>query len=196
MRLVSNRRLDLLRHLHNLLDSERRGKKLLPLQSDIAASVLIVLFHALGLGSRERGGRTRPQKGESQHNTPTTLVLHVCASQSRFQPITRDLGSHRKMPSFALSRRQRGFESRWGHQIKLPLTRPDTTARQPASPRIDRQGTRDAGTSPVLASADLYISRSCLPKDPSGWLSMRRARPGQGWSCDIGSGIARNAAGQ
>jgi hypothetical protein len=80
MRLVSNRRLDLLRHLHNLLDSERRGKKLLPLQSDIAASVLIVLFHALGLGSRERRGRTRPQKGESQHNTSTTLVLHVCAS--------------------------------------------------------------------------------------------------------------------
>jgi hypothetical protein len=146
MRLVSNRRLDLLRHLHNLLDSERRGKKLLPLQSDIAASVLIVLFHALGLGSRERGGRTRPQKGESQHNTPTTLVLHVCASQSRFQPITRDLGSHRKMPSFALSRRQRGFESRWGHNIKPPLTRPDTTTSQPTSPRIDRQGrARDAG---------------------------------------------------
>jgi hypothetical protein len=80
-----------------------------------------VWFHALDLGSRERGGRTRPQKGESQHNTTTTLVLHVCASQSRFQPITRDLGSCRKMPGFALSRRQRGFESRWGHKINVPL---------------------------------------------------------------------------
>ena len=104
----NNRGLDLLRHLYSLLDSERRGTKLLTRQSDIAASVLIVLFHALGLGSGERGGRTRPQKGESQHNTPTTLVLHVCASQNRFQPITRDLGSSRKMPGFALSRRQRG----------------------------------------------------------------------------------------
>jgi hypothetical protein len=94
---------------------------------DTAASVLIVLFDALGLGSGERGGRTRPQKGESQHNTPTTLVLHVCASQSRFQPITRDLGSCRKRPGFALSRRQHGFEPRWGHKIKVALTRSNTS---------------------------------------------------------------------
>ena len=117
MRLVSNRRLDLLRHLHSLLGLRTTQHGTLTLQSDIAASVLIMLFHALGLGSGERGGRTRPQNGESQHNTPTTLVLHVCASQNRFQPIMRDLGSCRKMPGFALSRRQRGFESRWGHKI-------------------------------------------------------------------------------
>ena len=30
------------------------------------------------------------------------------------------------MPDFALSRRQRGFESRWGHKIKAPLTRSNT----------------------------------------------------------------------
>jgi hypothetical protein len=42
--------------------------------------------------------------------------------------------SCRKMPGFALSRRQRGFESLWGHKIKPPLTRidfeslPDTEA--------------------------------------------------------------------
>jgi hypothetical protein len=62
------------------------------------------------------------QKGDRQHKLLTTPSQHICASQSRFQPITRDLGRRRKMPNFALSRRQRGFESRWGYMIKVPLT--------------------------------------------------------------------------
>ena len=66
---VSNRRLDLLRHLHSLLDSERSGTKLLKLQSDIAARVLIVLFHALGLGSGERGGARAHKGRESIQHT-------------------------------------------------------------------------------------------------------------------------------
>jgi hypothetical protein len=102
----------------------------------------------------------RPQKGESQHSTPTTLVWDVCASQSGFQPITRDLGSCPKKPSFALSRRQRGFESRWEHKVKTCLTRPDTTASRSAS-RIYRQGrARDAG-----APASATFSRA--PQQPT-----------------------------
>jgi hypothetical protein len=31
------------------------------------------------------------------------------------------------MPGFALSRRQRGFESRWGHNVKMALTRPNAS---------------------------------------------------------------------
>jgi hypothetical protein len=78
MRLVSNRRLDLLRHLHNLLDSERRGKKLLPLQSDIAASALIVLFHALGLGSRGAWRTHAPAKErEPTQHTDDFGVAHM-----------------------------------------------------------------------------------------------------------------------
>jgi hypothetical protein len=72
------------------------------------------------LGSREYGGRTPEQKGEGQHNLPNDLLLHESASHSRFQLTTRDLGRHRQMANLALSRRQRGFESRWGHKIKPP----------------------------------------------------------------------------
>ena len=64
----------------------------------------------------------RLQKSENQHELPTTLSLYVCASHSKFQMTMRDLGRHRQMPNFALSRRQRGFESRWGHKIKSSLT--------------------------------------------------------------------------
>jgi hypothetical protein len=68
-----------------------------------------------GSGWRERGGRARLQNGDRQDKLPTTFVLYVCASHSRFQPMTRDPGRCRQMPDFALSRRQRGFESRWGY---------------------------------------------------------------------------------
>ena len=117
------------------------------------------------LRSRERGGRTRLQNGDSQDNLPTTFLSHVHASHSRFQPITRDLGKCRAMPNFALSRRQHGFESRWGYKIKPPLTRPDTTTSQPASPRVDRQGrARDARAPAGAAFGTLQISRLRLPK--------------------------------
>jgi hypothetical protein len=72
-------------HVPRCSASSRRAETEMPVR-DIAARVLIVWFHALGLGLRERGGRTRLQKRESQHNTSTSFVLHVCASQSRFQP--------------------------------------------------------------------------------------------------------------
>jgi hypothetical protein len=79
----------------------------------------IVWCCASGLGSRERGGRTRPQNGDSQHNLPTTFMLHVYASHSRFQPIKRDNGKCREMPNFALSRRQR---------VRIPLRTQGQTA--------------------------------------------------------------------
>jgi hypothetical protein len=97
--------------------------------------------------SRERGGRTPPQKGGDPYKLSAIPDRIVCASDSGLQPITKDLRRLREMPNFALSRRQRGFESRWGHQVKPALTRPDTTISQPASPWIDRQGrARDAPT--------------------------------------------------
>jgi hypothetical protein len=48
-------------------------------------------------------------------------------------------------PYRALSRRQRGFESRWEHSIELALTRSDAATTQLASPWLHRQGrARDA----------------------------------------------------
>jgi hypothetical protein len=105
------------------------------------------------LGSRERGGRTHLQNGDSQHNLPTTFLLHVYASHSMFQPITRDLGKCREIPNFALSRRQHGFEPRWGHKIKMPLTSPDNITSQHllGSTARDARGTQELP--PVLPSA-------------------------------------------
>jgi hypothetical protein len=62
------------------------------------------------------------QKSDGRHSPSTTFLLPVCASQSKFRLIIRDLEKRGKMRNFALSRRQRGFESRWGHKIKPSLT--------------------------------------------------------------------------
>jgi hypothetical protein len=99
--------------------------------SNVAAILLIAQCYASG-GIEEREGRKRLQNGDSQHNLPTTSPLNVYASHSGFQSIARDLGSCREMPDFALSRRQRGFEPRWGHKIEPRLTRPDTATTQSA----------------------------------------------------------------
>jgi hypothetical protein len=113
----------------------------------VAASLLTVWSNALNPRSRERGGRTTIQRGGDRCKLSKIPNCTVCPSDSRFHSITKDLRRFREMPSFALSRRQRGFESRWGHQVKPALTRPDTTTSQPASPWIDRQGrARDAPT--------------------------------------------------
>jgi hypothetical protein len=85
--------------------------------------------YATVLRSREYRGRTPQQKGEGQHNLPNDLLSQESASHSRFQLKMRDLGRHRQMPRFALSRRQCGFESCWGHTVgdtrSNPLTRPN-----------------------------------------------------------------------
>jgi len=81
------------------------------------ASLLTVWSHALNPRSRERGGRTPLQRGGDRCKLSTIPNCTVCPSDSRFHSITKDLRRFREMPSFALSRRQRGFESRWGHKI-------------------------------------------------------------------------------
>ena len=64
--------------------------------SDVAASLLNVWSCASSLGSRARGGRTLLQKGEMKHNLPTTFVMDVCPSHSRFRPISADIERSRK----------------------------------------------------------------------------------------------------
>jgi hypothetical protein len=59
--------------------------------SDVAASLLNVWSCASSLGLRTRRGRTLLQQGESKDNLPTTVVVNVCPSHCRFQPISRDL---------------------------------------------------------------------------------------------------------
>jgi hypothetical protein len=60
------------------------------------------------------------------------------------------------MPGFALSRRQRGFESRWGHKIKSLLTRPNApqpyTRRQVQNELRERQGSGTARHSATTSS--------------------------------------------
>ena len=45
--------------------------------SDAVVTLLNMWSYASVLGSRERGGRTRLQKGDNQPNPPTTYLLHV-----------------------------------------------------------------------------------------------------------------------
>jgi hypothetical protein len=83
----------------------------------VAASLLTVWSRALSPGSREHGGRKIPQKGGNRCKLSMISCGTVCPSDSWFRSITKDLGRRREMPSFALSRRQRGFESRWGYHF-------------------------------------------------------------------------------
>src|SRR5215204_2571625 len=89
--------LDLLGHLHTSWTYNDAARNPLALQSDIAIRVLIVWFHALGLGSRERGGRTLLQKGECKDKLPTTFGVNLCPSHSRFRPIRADIERSRKL---------------------------------------------------------------------------------------------------
>ena len=100
----------------------------------IPASLLTRVVRCIDSRSRERGGRAPLQKGENRYKLLMTPNRIVCPGDSRFQPITKDLRRLREMPSFALSRRQRGFESRWG-QDQITLTRSDTATSQPGLPQ-------------------------------------------------------------
>jgi hypothetical protein len=134
----------------------------------VAASLLTVWSNALNPRSRERGGRTTIQRGGDRCKLSKIPNCTVCPSDSRFHSITKDLRRFREMPSFALSRRQHGFESRWGYKIKRPLTRPDTAPSQPVRLWLHRQGrARTQKLPPVLPSAELQIIRLCSPKH--GW---------------------------
>jgi hypothetical protein len=84
-----------------------------PVSSRGVGVSLLTVWSRIKPGSRERGGRTTPQKGGNRCQLSMISDCTVCPSDSRFRPITKDLGRLREMPSFALSRRQRGFESRW-----------------------------------------------------------------------------------
>ena len=68
------------------------------------------------------------------------------------------------MPYFALSRRQRGFESRWGHKIKPPLTRSYTShplGRQPQHELRERAGNETAAAALDVAALSAALGRSC-----------------------------------
>jgi hypothetical protein len=124
-----------------------------------AASLLTVRSHTLNPRSRERGGRTPLQKGGDRYKLSTIPNWTVCPSDSRFHPITKDLRRFREMPSFALSRRQRGFESRWGHKLKSLLTRSNTSPpcvrSHPQHELRERAGSETAAAAPDVAAPQL-----------------------------------------
>jgi hypothetical protein len=108
------------------------------------------------------------------------LVAAGSAANKRSWKVSTDAG-------LRASRRQRGFESRWGYKIKPTLTRPDTTISQRASPWLYRHGrAREQELPPVLAFT-LQISRLRLPKTRGssaggvvlsrGWTSSGTQRP-------------------
>jgi hypothetical protein len=109
------------------------------------ASLSNVWSCASSLGLRARGGRTVLQKVESKDKPPTTFVMHVCPSHSRFQPISADIERSRKPSKEARFRALKAVARVRipGYQGKPPLTRPGTTT-QPASISSNRpSGTRE-----------------------------------------------------
>ena len=79
--------------------------------------------------------------------------------------MTVDLGLR---PLRALSRRQRGFESRWGHKIKPPLTRSNTS--HPSARRQPQHELRErAGSETSTAALDVSTTSAALV--PSGGLA-------------------------
>jgi hypothetical protein len=132
---------------------------------------------------RERGGRTPPQNGGNPCKLSTIPNRTVCPSDARFHPITNDLRRFREMPSLALSRRQRGFESRWGHKIKPPLTRSDTShpsgRRQPLPELRERAGseTSSAALDVATTSAALVPSSGLAPGLSHGHWASRAPSP-------------------
>ena len=126
----------------------------------VVASLLTVWSH-IKPRSRERGGRTPPQKGGNRCKLPTTPDRAVCPSGSRFRSIAKDLESLREMPSFALSRRQHGFESRWGYKIKVNLTRSNAPHAN-RQPQIQPELWERAGSGTAAAAAHNIVRHQPL----------------------------------
>jgi hypothetical protein len=106
-------------HLDRWLHRERNQV------SDVAASLLNVWSCASSLGLRERGGRTLLQKGESKDKLPTTFVMNVCPSHSRFQPISADIERSRKLSKEARFRALKAVA-----RVRIPSGLPGEVASQ------------------------------------------------------------------
>jgi hypothetical protein len=138
----------------------------------------------LNPGSREHGGRTIPQKGGNWCRFSIVFDCTARPSDSRFRSITKDLRRLREMRSFALSRRQHGFESRWGHKIKSLLTRSNTSS--PVGRRKPDMS-RESGARSETATAALDVTAlsaawgvSCGPRQACfterHWAGPRRSQ--------------------
>jgi len=103
----------------------------------------------------------------------------MCPSESKFRLITKDLGRFREVLSFALSRRQHGFEPRWGHKIKPFLTRANTSHLWVRT-RSHPESRERAGSDCAAAGLDV-VARSAAVATLLRWRSVSRtateARP-------------------
>src|SRR5215207_4167970 len=72
-------------------------------------------------GSREQAGPTTVQMDANRRDPPTKIDRVFVLVRPWFRQRSADLANRQQVPSIALSRRQRGFESRWGYKIKVVL---------------------------------------------------------------------------
>jgi hypothetical protein len=126
--------------------------------SDVAASLLNVWSCASSLGLRERGGRTPLQKGESKDKLPTTFVMNVCPSHSRFQPISTDIERSRKLSEEARFRALKAVA-----RVRIPSGLPDKAPTQ----RLFRVSPADLSNFPVWSKAFMHGSPSATSSRPA-----------------------------
>jgi hypothetical protein len=86
--------------------------------SDVAASLPNVWSRASSLGLGARRGGTLLQKGESKDKLPTTFVMNVCPSHSRFQPLSADIERSRKLSKEARFRALKAVQE----SLQLPCS--------------------------------------------------------------------------
>jgi hypothetical protein len=110
------------------------------------ASLLTVWSHGLNQDRGSVEDARLHQNVEIAASYQRFLIVPFALVAVGFGQIAKDLGSLREMPSFALSRRQRGFESRWRHKIKSPLTRPNA----PHTARYRCSAARSSTSIPAL----------------------------------------------
>ena len=129
-----------------------------------------------------------PTKRRESPQPLTTFFFHVSLVEQVSADNERSW-KPQKMPTFALSRRQHGFESRWGYKIKPPLTRSNASyswRHQPQHELRERQGSETAAAAPT--SSPLSRSGSLVGfvrplHSPSGRAATGQLRSGPSGRC-------------
>jgi hypothetical protein len=133
------------------------------------ASLLNVWSCVSSLGLRARGGRAVLQKGESKDKPPTTLVMHVCPSHSRFQPISADIERSRKLSKEARFRALKAVA-----RVRIPSGLPGGVASQwlfRVASQFDHRTVVHSGHTPESAEAlaESMASATTSSRSPKRW---------------------------
>src|SRR5829696_8517 len=113
-------------------------------------------------GPGEQAGPTTVQTNANRRDPSTKICRIFALVRPRFRQELADLANCQQVPSVGLSRRQRGFESRWGYcaQYAHRSQRPTDDIAGTASPTLSCRG--------LVTGIDLLVEEA---SHPVKWLS-------------------------